>query len=66
MNIQLNGQVREVADGITISALLEAMELYGKRIAVEVNEELVSRSQFDSHQLQPGDIIEIVQAIGGG
>jgi sulfur carrier protein len=66
MNIQLNGQVREVSDGITISALLELMELYGKRIAVEVNEELVTRSKFNSHKLQEGDVIEIVQAIGGG
>ena len=66
MNIQLNGQPQEVADNITITALLESMELYGRRIAVEVNEELVTRSQFDSHQLQQGDVIEIVQAIGGG
>ena len=66
MNIQLNGQPKEVADNITITALLESMELYGRRIAVEVNEELVTRSQFGSHQLQEGDAIEIVQAIGGG
>ena len=66
MNIQLNGQTQEVAEGTTISALLESMELYGKRIAVEVNEELVTRSEFGSHQLKEGDVIEIVQAIGGG
>jgi sulfur carrier protein len=66
MNIQLNGQPQEVADNLTITALLESMELYGRRIAVEVNEELVTRSQFGSHQLQEGDVIEIVQAIGGG
>jgi len=66
MNIQLNGQPQEVADNITITALLESMELYGRRIAVEVNEELVTRGQFASHQLQEGDVIEIVQAIGGG
>ena len=66
MNIQLNGQPQEVADNMTITALLESMELYGRRIAVEVNEDLVTRSQFDSHQLQEGDVIEIVQAIGGG
>ncbi|MBT8440603.1 MAG: sulfur carrier protein ThiS [Gammaproteobacteria bacterium] len=66
MNIQLNGQPKEVADNITITALLESMELYGRRIAVEVNEELVTRSQFGSHQLKENDVIEIVQAIGGG
>lgn len=66
MNIQLNGQNREVTDNITISALLELLELTGKRLAVEVNEDLVTRSKFDSHQLSEGDHVEIVQAIGGG
>jgi sulfur carrier protein len=66
MNIQLNGQPQEVADNTTITALLESMELQGRRIAVEVNEELVTRSQFSSHQLKEDDVIEIVQAIGGG
>ena len=66
MNIQLNGEPQEVSEGITITALLESMELYGRRIAVEVNEELVTRSQFETHKLHEGDIIEIVQAIGGG
>ena len=66
MNIQLNGQTRQVDDGITISALLEILELTGKRLAVEVNEDLVTRGRFDSHQLKEGDRVEIVQAIGGG
>jgi len=66
MNIQLNGQNREVADGMTIAALLESLELTGKRLAVEVNEDLVTRTKFDSHQLNEGDHVEIVQAIGGG
>ena len=66
MNIQLNGQAREVADQITIAMLLDNLELSGKRLAVEVNEDLVTRSQFVSHQLSEGDRVEIVQAIGGG
>ena len=66
MNIQLNGQTRQVADGITITVLLETLELADKRLAVEVNEDLVTRSKFDSHSLKEGDHVEIVQAIGGG
>ena len=66
MNIQLNGQTREVADGITIAVLLETLELANKRLAVEVNEDLVTRGKFDSHSLNEGDQVEIVQAIGGG
>ena len=66
MNIQLNGQTREVADSITVAGLLDLLELTGKRLAVEINEDLVTRSKFDSHQLSEGDHVEIVQAIGGG
>lgn len=66
MKIHLNGQAHEVDDAITISALLESLELYGRRIAVEVNQELVTRGEFSSYQLAEGDVIEIVQAIGGG
>lgn len=66
MNIQLNGQAQEVADQITIASLLDNLELSGKRLAVEVNEDLVTRGQFISHQLNEGDRVEIVQAIGGG
>ena len=66
MKIQLNGQSREVADHTTVALLLETLELTGKRVAVEINEELVTRSAFDSHLLKADDQVEIVQAIGGG
>ena len=66
MKIQLNGQTKEVADHTTVATLLESLELTGKRVAVEINEELVTRSLFDTHLLQADDQVEIVQAIGGG
>ncbi|MFM1892294.1 MAG: hypothetical protein RLZ44_1371 [Pseudomonadota bacterium] len=66
MQIQLNGAAREVADNITLSTLIETLELGAKRIAIEVNEELVPRTQHGEHLLRPGDRVEIVQAIGGG
>ena len=66
MKIQLNGETREVADHTTVAHLLESLELTGKRVAVEINEELVTRSAFDTHMLQTDDQVEIVQAIGGG
>jgi len=66
MNIQLNGEAREVADSISLSALLDSLDLTGKRLAVEVNEDLVTRVKFDSFTLGEGDKVEIVQAIGGG
>ena len=66
MKINLNGQAREVTEAITLAELLESLELSGKRLAIEVNEDLVTRSLFETHQLQPNDQVEIVQAIGGG
>ncbi|XOZ32978.1 sulfur carrier protein ThiS [Halomonadaceae bacterium KBTZ08] len=66
MKIELNGENTEVSDGASIQALVEQLELTGRRIAVEVNEEIVPRSEYGSHQLAPGDRVEVVHAIGGG
>ncbi|WP_280571023.1 sulfur carrier protein ThiS [Chromohalobacter sp. 296-RDG] len=66
MHIQLNGDQRELASRLTISELIEQLALTGRRIAVEVNEEIVPRSQHAEIRLSPGDRVEIVHAIGGG
>ena len=66
MVIILNGEERTVADGISAAALVEELGLAGRRIAMEVNREIVPRSTFDEHPLNDGDKVEIVHAIGGG
>lgn len=66
MHIQLNGDRHEVETGSTLATLIDSLDLSGKRIAVEINEELVPRSEHDTHVLAEGDRVEIVQAIGGG
>ncbi len=66
MNIHINGQSRDVADGLTISALLDELGYGEKRVAVERNGELVPKSRHGKEQVADGDRIEIVQAIGGG
>jgi sulfur carrier protein len=66
MQIQVNGSPTEVAERCTLSALIEALELTDRRLAVEVNEELVPRSLFAAHRLAPGDRVEIIHAVGGG
>jgi len=66
MEIIVNGEPREVPDNITAAGLLESMGMAGQRVAMEVNLEIVPRSTFADHRLQPGDRIEIVRAIGGG
>ncbi|HDP90270.1 MAG TPA: sulfur carrier protein ThiS [Thioalkalivibrio sp.] len=66
MQILLNGEPRNVPDALTAAGLIELLELTGKRLAVEVNEEILPRSRFAEHQLRAGDRVEIVHAIGGG
>jgi sulfur carrier protein len=66
MDIVLNGDRLAVADSITVFALLQAQGLAERRVAVEINGEIVPRSRHGEHVLQPGDHIEIVHALGGG
>ncbi|NIR28950.1 MAG: sulfur carrier protein ThiS [Gammaproteobacteria bacterium] len=66
MQILLNGETRQLPDGASVAALLERLELTGKRFAVEVNEEVVPRSEYAQVGLHEGDRVEIVRAIGGG
>ncbi len=66
MKITVNGEIQEVPDGITAADLVQNLGLIGQRIAMEVNREIVPRSQHHEHVLQAGDTVEIVRAVGGG
>lgn len=66
MEILVNGTPHIIPADASVAQLLAILELQGKRLAVEVNQELVPRSQFDSTVLSPHDTVEIVHAIGGG
>ena len=66
MDIQLNGDPRRVDDGTCIASLLEAEGLGGRRVAVEVNGQIVPRGRHAEHRLADGDRVEIVHALGGG
>jgi sulfur carrier protein len=66
MQIMLNGTPTEVAEALTMADLIEALQLGDRRLAVEVNEELVPRSRFQEHRLEPQDQVEIIHAVGGG
>jgi sulfur carrier protein len=66
MRIQLNGDAFELPDGETVGGLLSRMDLAGRRVAVELNLDIVPRSEHASTPLNDGDQVEVVQAIGGG
>ena len=66
ISVSINGEARHFDTSISIAALLEQMQLGGKRIALECNGEIVPRGQFNQHLLADGDKLEIVVAVGGG
>ena len=66
MKIMLNGQEHQCEAPLTVSALLQQLQLGDKRVAVEVNKDIVRRAQHAEHQLQDGDQVEVVSFVGGG
>jgi len=66
MNIIVNGESQSLGPDTSLEQLLEILGLNGKRIAVEVNRNIVPRSDYDNFKLSDNDSIEIVNAIGGG
>jgi thiamine biosynthesis protein ThiS len=66
MQLTVNGENREVEDGLSVEALLRRLGLEPAKVAVERNLEIVSRSRFGATALAAGDRLEIVQFVGGG
>ena len=66
MEITLNGESRSLAAAVTVLELLQAEGLGERRVAVEVNGEIVPRSRHGESRLRDGDRVEIVHALGGG
>lgn len=64
--IAFNDTPLEVQAGCTVAALLERQGLAGRRVAVEVNREIVPRSAHADRVLADGDRVEVVHALGGG
>ena len=66
MNIKVNGDDIFCENNTSLKQLIQQIDLLGKRIAIELNDEIKPADQFSSIQLKEGDIVEVVQAIGGG
>jgi sulfur carrier protein len=66
LKIFVNGDAKEVSDDCSVQDLLAEMDIVGQRLAVEVNEEIVSKSRHAEYSFNAGDKVEIVHAIGGG
>ena len=66
MNIYVNNQNIEVAQEITISQLLDIQKVKTTYIAIEINNEIIPKSEYLNHIIHDGDKIEIITAVGGG
>ena len=66
MTLQINGESREFADGLTLAALIAQLGSKADRVAVELNLEIVSRDKWQDTILRNGDRLEIVHFVGGG
>ncbi len=66
VTVHVNGEDREIPEGLTLTALLRWLELPADRVAVEWNLEIVPRGRWDETLIRTGDKLEIVQFVGGG
>lgn len=66
MQIKLNGKLESMEQPLTVETLLCRLDLDPKRVAVELNEDVVSRKLFSATRIHDGDQLEVVTFVGGG
>ena len=66
MTIKLNGDPHVLQAPLSVSALLEQLEIDARRVAVELNLAVVKKGAYDSSVIKEGDEVEIVNFVGGG
>ena len=66
MEVILNGEPHPLPSPMTVSALLERLDIDARRVAVEVNETVIKRARYDETTIEDGDAVEIVNFVGGG
>ncbi len=66
MRLKINGEERDIADGVSLSGLLEDLKIRPGRVVVERNTQIVPRDAFGATMLADGDVLEIVHFVGGG
>jgi sulfur carrier protein len=64
--IQVNGEPQEVKENMSLPELVASLSLQAEQVAIELNQSVVRRAQWESTRLQEGDKVEIVHFVGGG
>ena len=66
MNVVINGEAKQIPDGLNITGLLAHLGIHPGRVAIERNLEILLRAKWEETRVQPGDRYEIVNFVGGG
>lgn len=66
MKLKINGEDRQAADDLSLTGLLESLQIRPGRVVVERNREIVPRDAYGATMLAEGDVLEIVHFVGGG
>ncbi|HXX21076.1 MAG TPA: sulfur carrier protein ThiS [Candidatus Acidoferrum sp.] len=66
MTVTINGDRREIPDGLSVAALIDHLGMRIDRVAIERNLDILPRAQWQETRVQPNDSFEIVQFVGGG
>lgn len=66
VEIEVNGAARSVPEGATVEALLRELGLDGRTVVVELNRQIVRRTELSDTRLEAGDRLELVHFVGGG
>ncbi len=66
IEIQLNGKTHHLKKSLNVSQLLNSLMINKKKVAIEINGEVLSKDNYDSYRIKQNDVVEIVTFIGGG
>jgi thiamine biosynthesis protein ThiS len=66
MRVVLNGEMQTLPDGLTVADLIAQLGLNQRRIAIEVNRQIITRETYTVRAIADNDEVEIVHFVGGG
>jgi len=66
MQVQVNGEIRQIPDGMDLLSLMEELQITQKVMAAAVNMEIVKKDRWKEHRLHEGDRVELLHFVGGG
>lgn len=66
VRVRVNGEELDMPGGATVAVLIERLRVATPRVAVERNREIIPKAQYTSTELREGDVLEVVEFVGGG